>query len=82
MVSRDELVEAGARAWHVDSWKIDGDAVVAIIDAVEPLIRADERAALLADLITQVEALRAIYASHGAHLALRDALSILAEASE
>jgi hypothetical protein len=44
--------------------------------------RADERAALLADLITQVEALRAIYASHGAHLALRDALSLLAEASE
>jgi len=42
-MTRDELLAAGARAWHADSWRIDGDAVAAIIDAVEPLIRADER---------------------------------------
>jgi len=39
-MDRDDLIEAGAQAWAI---KTPSEVLADIIDAVEPLIRADER---------------------------------------
>jgi hypothetical protein len=81
MTTRDELVGAGSQALFrdgLDAWAAMGVGAMAgrVVDAVEPLIRADERKSvkaeyvpvlmehlrILADLRAQVEALP------GAHL--------------
>ena len=45
-MNRDEMVEAGVRAARKSGGFVDG--MDAILDAVEPLIRADERALIRA----------------------------------
>ena len=55
---RDDLVEAGAAVWPKGT-TTQRDAVALIIDVVEPLIRADERATIKYEMgVLQWEGLR------------------------
>ena len=91
MTDRDELIDAGARAldakWGDVSIPLVRDEAATVIDAVEPIIRADERSYSrtaaaawreLADLRDKVEALPQYPGTTGTNAVWRsDVLALL-----
>jgi len=56
---RSEMVDRVMEAWQRAEWMVTRDSAVAILDAVEPLIRAEEREKWRAELQAALDELSA-----------------------